>query len=376
MYFSGKLSIDPSKVTNIDVIKPTKAFGRLLHFVTMGRTSPKEEQETFTAVSILQQVNRGFREVGITNVVRLAKDDVDFYFDDAGKDDDLRETLDAFNLDGDALEVELFQSLILTTEHEKDSMKYLIEVIVKRTHPVGEFPINVKVNAIPLDFRRGPQETQEQLRARMDRTFATKEAYEAYVDGKRASFDEYLNQLDSSIRRHLKVDEIKREGKARIVRPKKRSRKTPVKPPCHRASSEPAFHGYYDFDDVFFFSLFWSDMVHDHHYPVENVDIVDDHGETMLSVGDAGFTAGDTNTLNSEADFEGPNEGDIDYHSGHSFDDDFQKSGVLSESSGADVTDSADRGGGWLSDVFDSSDSGSSCGSSCGASCGGGCGGD
>ena len=78
-------------------------------------------------------------------------------------------------------------------------------------------------------------------------------------------------------------------------------------------------------------------------------------------------------TLNFEAEFEAPGGGDIDYHS---FDEDFQETGVFTESSVADVTDSSDSGGGWLSDVFDSSDSGSSCGSSCGASCGGGCGGD
>ena len=93
MYFSATLSIDPSEITRIEAVKPTKAFGKLLHVLTAGLTSKKEEQETFTAVAILQKFNKVFRTMGMNNIVRLSKDEVDFYIDKKGKKDDLKEAM-------------------------------------------------------------------------------------------------------------------------------------------------------------------------------------------------------------------------------------------------------------------------------------------
>ncbi|MFT6872294.1 MAG: hypothetical protein ACJAVN_001300 [Roseivirga sp.] len=43
MYFSGRLSIDPSQLTKIERVEPDEVFKKLLHFVTSGATSKKIE---------------------------------------------------------------------------------------------------------------------------------------------------------------------------------------------------------------------------------------------------------------------------------------------------------------------------------------------
>ena len=55
MYFSASLSVDPSQMTHIDKVKPTKAFKKILYYLTAGGLSDKEEVETFTAIAVLQQ---------------------------------------------------------------------------------------------------------------------------------------------------------------------------------------------------------------------------------------------------------------------------------------------------------------------------------
>ena len=96
MYFYGKLSVDPSSLTHVGIVEPTKAFAKILRFMTAGLASAKEERETFTAVSILQQFNRVFMSLGISNIVRIAKDGEDFYLDTEGRENDLKEAMEAF----------------------------------------------------------------------------------------------------------------------------------------------------------------------------------------------------------------------------------------------------------------------------------------
>jgi len=77
--------VAPWKITEIEKVQPTKAFKRMLFFMTAGGVGDQQEVETFTAISILQQIFKGLTSVGINNIVRLAKDDMDYYIDNEGK---------------------------------------------------------------------------------------------------------------------------------------------------------------------------------------------------------------------------------------------------------------------------------------------------
>ena len=70
MFYKAIITIDPSQLTRIERVKPQKAFKRMLYILTSGSIADKEEQETFTAISILQQINAVFSSKGINNIVR------------------------------------------------------------------------------------------------------------------------------------------------------------------------------------------------------------------------------------------------------------------------------------------------------------------
>ena len=84
MYFNGVLEIDPSQITIFKKVKPSKLFAKLTDVLSFGALGVKKEHETFTAVSILQQINMGLRSITVKNVIRLSVDDYDFYLDEKG----------------------------------------------------------------------------------------------------------------------------------------------------------------------------------------------------------------------------------------------------------------------------------------------------
>jgi len=90
MYLEARITVDPSELTNIVGVKPTKGFAKIAYALTGGIVSSKEERELFCAITILQQLNMVMRSVGVDNVVSIIKDDVTIYEDTAGIEGDLR----------------------------------------------------------------------------------------------------------------------------------------------------------------------------------------------------------------------------------------------------------------------------------------------
>ena len=168
MYYSGTLEIDPSQMTVIKKVKPTKVFAKFLDALTLGATSDKMEHETFTAVSVLQQLNMALRSMKIKNVVRLAVDNYDFYFDEKGEDDDLHKAMLEFETKVDPLESEHFNSIFMVLEHLDKNFKYLIEIQINKSHKVGEYPIKVVVNGVLTEFKLKENESRDQKWRKLD----------------------------------------------------------------------------------------------------------------------------------------------------------------------------------------------------------------
>jgi hypothetical protein len=81
--------------------------------------------------------------------------------------------------------------------------------------------------------------------------------------------------------------------------------------------------------------------------------LVDDYGRDVLSIGDMGFYAGDSNTLNPNADFEPPVGGDFSYFQGNDYDDSFIGAGAMDNTAGDSSDSQLDSFSG-----FDSGDDG------------------
>lgn len=378
MYFNGELSIDPSQLTVINRVKPTKAFGKLFYYLTAGTVSEKEEEETFTAISILQQINRALRTMGINNIVHLAKDDIDFYLDTEGREDDLKEMMEKFRLETDRFESELFENLYLVVEHLDGNMKYLIKISIQRIHKVGEYPIKISVNSVLTQFSGGENDTPEAVKAKMAPVFQSQENYDTFLRQKQAAFNLFLDQLELALQTYIQIDNVNKKSHAQIIRPKGNIKSRSDMPHEHAPHGQPIHYGYHGFDNFFFYAWMWSAMSHDHHIHYQNVSVVDEQGQEVFSVGEEGFNAGETDTMNPETEFTPPDSGDVTFAGENEYAGALENAGLLDAEA---ATDSSDSGSGWL-DSFDfgsdsGGDSGSSCSScsSCGGGCGGGCGG-
>lgn len=377
MYLHGTLSINPSQMTIIQKKQPTQMFSRVFHALTAGVFTGKEEQETFTAVVILQQLNVVLRSLGITNIVRLAKDQEDIYHDTEGREDDLKFAMDQFN--ASELSPELFETLHLVLEHQDDELKHLLDISVTRVHEVGEYPIQVTVDSIPVNFvvpRKGKGSQEARVKKKLAPVFESQEAYDLFRQRKEEAFEAFLGQLEHAFHTGLAVDDIVRESSVRILRPKEPiSRMSQME---HYADSDPIYYGYHGFDDYFFYAWYWSSLSHHHHVHYHDVTIVHENGDPWMEVGSEGFDAGETTALDPEQPFESPG-GDATLFSEPTAPEVETIPETTTDSSTA--TDSSE-GGSWLSSLFGSDDSSSdttsswsSCGgSSCSScsSCGGG----
>lgn len=365
MYLSSKISVDPSKETIVERVKPTKAFAKVLGFLTAGLSNEKEEQETFTAVSILQQINTAMRLLHINNIVRLSKDDIDFYLDTEGKKDDLKQALDEFSIEVEGIESEMFSTLSLVVEYEDELLKYLVEVNINRIHAVGGYPLVIKVNGFIKSLMNKDEKSAEESLEK--EVFTSQEKYEEFTHKLRTQFDSFTDTMSMEIQKTIKCDDVKTDTALKVIRPKDRV-KDGKDIPFQRSNTavEPAYYGYYGYDTMLFTSLLWTDMLYSHNIYCHDMSVVDMQGSNVMNVGNEGFNANETNALNVDEDFEAPTSGDIDYEAGSDFDADLESAGVSMGDESSSDSSFFDFGG----DSSDGGDGGSSC-SSCG-----GCGGD
>jgi len=369
MYFNGQLELDPAEITIIKKVKPTKVFRKILDSLTLGMTSEKAEHETFTAVSILQQINMSLRSEGINNVIRLAIDDYDLYFDEKGVEDDLQDAMLQMEVKIDPIESENFKAIYMVLEHEQDELKYIIEVSIARAHPVGEYPIKIKINGVLSQFKRQAEEDRGKVGKRMGAIFENQKKYDAFLQEKTAIFNTFLESLDLSLRKFIKTDDTHKHFSKEMIRPKERINR--VEDIQTSQTSHPVFYGYFGFSDYLFYSFLWSRACFNNNIYCHDFSLVDSAGQNIMTVGEEGFNAGETNTLNEDAAFEPPSSGDIEYSGENEFQDDLESADVLFANDPWSGSDTSESSSGWGGDFGDSGDSGSysSC-SSC-SSCGG-----
>jgi hypothetical protein len=336
MYLFAKIEIDPSQATEIKKVKPTSFFEKFIDVLSLGKASGKVEKETFSAVAILEKIYAGLHSIKVDNIIRLAVDEYDFYFDDSGQESDMDDAISHFTHKVDPIESELFETLFLVMEHSVDSLKLLIEIRINRKHKVGEYPIVIIVNAVVNEFQAGDNLALEQIKEKMKNIFANANEYNDFVDRQKRIFDSFINQLEYAVRKYIEADDIRRESKIQVIRPKSKMKsKKSIK---HTKKSKPAYYGYYGFDDYFLYAWLWGDMMHEYNIYTHNIDIVDELGNEVMHIGDNGFNAADSDTLNSDADFEPVKNADIEYYRDNEYESEIKNDDWDSGSADSDST--------------------------------------
>ncbi len=377
MYIEAIISVDPSQLTNIGAAKPTKLFAKLARALTRGMTAKREEQETFTAVTILQQLNMVLRSLDINDIVRITKDSEILFEDTEGKKDDLKEAITHF-VDRAAQDesMSLFETLTLVLQHSEAGADYLLDVQVKRTHVIGEHPIQIRLSAFPCKLNAAGDD--KRLRENMRRVFASQKAYDGFTAKFRSLTEAFVDKLKDAFTRHMKVDDVQSTLSSKVIRPNRRVTSRQEIPEAHSdADYGPAFSNYYGRDDAFLYAWFWVEMCHDNEIQCRDCTLVDESGMDVLAIGPDGLNAGAGETMNVDVPMQQDGSTGI---------------APLTETSGsAGVEAATSDGGSWLGSISDTiGDIGSSFGdaigsigdsfggdgggSSCG-SCGGGCGG-
>ena len=302
MYFSGHLKIDPASRTDLVAEPPSSAFLKFLNVLVAGQLSTKEEHETFTAITILQQIHVALKRLGIDNIVRLTKDDIDFYYDSEGKKEDLKEAIEQFELGIDAMESGVFQSLELVLEHEDEDFSYLMEIRVARIHPVGECPIQFHLNGLIKDYALVEGDEAKLLTKMKEEAFSDQESLDQYLAKKERRFETYLSAIDMEIKKAIRCDAITMELKRKMVRPH-RGQSVTQGLTSRRGSPEPIYHGYPGFASTFFYAWMWSELCFSHNMFCRDLTLVDGDGHGLAEIGSVGFSAGDGPALDPKQDF-------------------------------------------------------------------------
>ena len=360
MYMSGRLAIDPQQLANIRR-KPTKGFRRFAEILTIGLIAEHEVHQTFSALSILQEVNSVLRSLGITDVVRFTKDDVVVYEDpDSNDTDDMRLVLDRVERDSRAFSSTIFNTMSLLVEHHLPEITVVIEVRIQRTHAIGQCPIQIIVNGLASTFSQEEDAATE----RMNQSFEDQLGYNAFTDHFREQFDDFMLELEEAVGRHMHVDKVRRSSEAKILRPNPQNEQAGRNTSSSFSSSgnslssqhsDPVFQRYDSTSDAFAYCWIWSTLMNTHDIQPQDVTIVDEGGSAVGVVDSEGHehdAAGMSDSALTDSDDVSRNIADTDTGSGFSD---------------------------WLSSFggFDGSDGGGGGDSSCGgSSCGGGCGGD
>lgn len=388
MYLSATMTIDPSQLTHIRR-KPTKGFRRFAELLTGNLLTKNEEHETFTALSIMQEINVVLRSIGVTDVVKFSKDDQVVYDDSAStSSDDMADAIESLsremNFSGGR-----FDKLSLMLEHHLRTIALVIEIRILRVHPIGVYPIQIAVNGLDAEFQS--VDGQQTLDQRLEQVFQSQQSYDDYMESKRSEFEDFIQQLEEAFQNRMRIDDLNRRVYANIVRPGLDSdRRIPDRKGTGAdaridADGPPIMQRYSNNSDSLMYLWMWSNWMHSHNTYCRDTTIVTESGQPVFCVGDEGFWAGVGSTLEPNAPFEPPDctiepveslggevisggdfglfEGEVGQRFSTGWFNEFAFGGDVS---GGDFSGDADAGG---------DGGGASCGSSCGGGgCGGGCG--
>jgi hypothetical protein len=300
MYFSSKIEIDPTQITLIKAINQASVFQTL--FSSLIDENKKYEQETFSAITILDQIHDGLEELKINNTIRLAVDNINYFIDLNSEDDDLFKAIATVRNNVDPYGSKYFENIFLVLEHLDDNFKYVIEIRIKRTHKVSEYPIKIHINALINDFEIKTDDYNTELDNKLKNIFTNQESYDDYVNKKKQAYDKFVKKFFKTIGKKIKVDGIKCYSDIRIIRPISKIDNLEDVKFSNKAHS--IFYGYPNFLNNFYYATKWLDYCFNNQIKFTNLKVVDSIGFKVLSISDIGIICSNYNTFNTNLEFE------------------------------------------------------------------------
>lgn len=302
MYFKGTLTVDPSKLTKIEVVKPEGSFKQLFYNITGGKIGDKREVETFKALSLIQQIYATFASMGINNIIRLNHDDIEIYFDNEGKKDDFKHAADKYSIEIDDSMSSFFDTLWLVLEHEDNTFKYLIEISINRNHKVSEYPIEIIVSGLLKNIEGDKVGTKEDLKQKVGNVFNSQEEYDKFIEARNIAFNDFLSKLAFELKKQIRVDDVQYSSKQRLMIPRDKKAKASQVQDQERPVYGDAPYGYFGFGDFLLTSMLWSELCFDSGMHIANTELIDETGSHLTDVGAEGMDAVEGSVFDENVD--------------------------------------------------------------------------
>jgi hypothetical protein len=306
MYFSARIEIDPSQITIIKKLENNSIFEKIMDAFLLGSKSEKIEQETFTVISILNQIQMGLMRLGVDNVIQISINDFVYFYDNISKDHDLSEAMEDIEANIEHVESERFDRIALSLEHGDSLLKYLISIEINRKHEVGEYPIIVWINGLFSKFRLEPSETNEKLRTRMANNFSSQSEYDTLIRRGESHFKEFVTRFQLGLSKFIRVDGINLDFHRKMSRPKLSSKKDIII--HHDKNSEPVFHGYPGVDAYLQYAMLWGELITKNAIFCKNFILTDSSGVDIMEFGEEGIDTKSSGLLNPTVELEIPSD--------------------------------------------------------------------
>lgn len=281
MYFNGTLAIDPSQLTRISTVRPANIFDGLWSLLRGNGYSEQQEEETFTAVSILNQVYNAFQSIGIDNLVRLTYDGQDYDVDSCGRKMDLRAAIRNFEGEVSRQDSTMFNQLTMVVEHETDEFKCLIETEINRTHEVGTYPIIVRVSGLLPEFRSHLNCTFPDLIRSVATLVESQQSLDDFRDQRRQAFSDYLKGLENAFRQVIHVDDITTTFESRVVLSHRMAPSSPRLIPSRYQSNDAVFQGYFQLQEYTWYLYQWPSLLQHFELNINQITVVDTSGKRL-----------------------------------------------------------------------------------------------
>ncbi len=317
MFLSAILEIDPSQITHIKRINNDNALFKLYDILTANVVNKSFEHETFTVVSILNQIQMGLMRLGVDNVIRINVDSYDYFYDTEGVENDLFDAFHSIEQKIEPLESKLFNSLELVLEHSEKGIKYLIDIKINRKHKVGEYPINIKINGSFDDLRLERNEDISIVEDKLNEIFSSQDYYERYVKERKLKFQYFVNEFEQTLSKFIKVDGIKLQFHDKIVRPKVLIQgRREIR---ENGNTEPFFHGFPGISECLTYTLYWGKICSENNIWVKEFTLCDDFGKDIFAIGAEGFNSGSVDILRPQTKFKIPKLDNLIIYKDHDF---------------------------------------------------------
>lgn len=281
MFFTSYIQIDPSQET---VIKPKDGrFIVMLSNLLSNNQENKLEQETFSAISILEEIKEGLNNIGVSNIIKLSVDNFDYYFDSLSKDNDLEDAFANLKCRIDPVNAKLFDKIHIALEHKENRIKYYIDIAIQRKHKVKEFPIKINIFGLFSDFSLTHLVSDTAIKKELEKLFESKLDYQDFVDNRKKSYDEFIAKFLNSIKKFLKIDADKIVTNSALIR--SNSVNYTIEEIKNKGLFTKNEYSYNGMLDYILYLWYWCAFLAEKDVNLGDFILFDENGKRILSVG-------------------------------------------------------------------------------------------